>query len=164
MTRKSPKTQALAITRMCREGNDSIALKMPTHYKWGILLVFLTVCLRLPAIVHPKAIDDEAGYATVAHELLHGGTLYISALDCRPPLRIPTFTFTYEDIHTNLELTLFVEAGQVFHTWAELSTKNVQTVSGVGLRLVVTSKLVAKIDIGFGSEGIAIFTGLDYPF
>ncbi len=78
--------------------------------------------------------------------------------------RIRTFTFTYEDIRTTLELALFVEAGQVFHTWTELSTKNVQTVSGVGLRLVVTSKLVAKIDIGFGSEGIAIFTGLDYPF
>src|SRR5262249_14043311 len=71
---------------MCREGHDSLASHMPTHYKWAILLVLLTVCLRLPVIVHPKAIDDEAGYATVAHELLHGGTLYVSALDRRPPL------------------------------------------------------------------------------
>jgi 4-amino-4-deoxy-L-arabinose transferase-like glycosyltransferase len=86
MARKASKTQTLAILRMGREGNASRALPMPTHYKWGILLVLLTVCLRLPAIVHPKAIDDEAGYATVAHELLHGGTLYISALDRRPPL------------------------------------------------------------------------------
>jgi outer membrane protein assembly factor BamA len=78
--------------------------------------------------------------------------------------RIRTFTFTYEDIHTTLDLAFFVEAGQVFHTWTELSTKNVQAVSGVGLRLVVTAKLVAKVDIGFGREGIAIFTGLDYPF
>jgi len=78
--------------------------------------------------------------------------------------RLRTFTFTYEDIHTNLELAFFVEAGQVFHTWTELSTKNVQAVSGVGLRLVVTAKLVAKVDIGFGREGRAIFTGLDYPF
>src|SRR5262252_7890301 len=75
-----------------REGNPSLALKMPTHYKWGILLVLLTVCLRLPAIVHPKAIDDEAGYATVAHELLHGGTLYVSALDRRPPLLFWIYT------------------------------------------------------------------------
>ena len=78
--------------------------------------------------------------------------------------RLRTFTFTYEDIRTHLELAFFVEAGQVFHTWNELRTKNIQTVSGVGLRLVVTSKLVAKIDIGFGREGRAIFTGLDYPF
>jgi outer membrane protein assembly factor BamA len=77
--------------------------------------------------------------------------------------RLRTFTFTYQDIRTNL-LALFAEAGQVFHMWTELSTKHVQTVAGVGLRLVVTSKLVAKIDIGFGSEGRAIFTGLDYPF
>jgi 4-amino-4-deoxy-L-arabinose transferase-like glycosyltransferase len=31
-------------------------------------------------------IDDEGGYAVVAHELLEGGTLYRSALDRRPPL------------------------------------------------------------------------------
>ena len=31
-------------------------------------------------------LDDEGGYAVVAHELLEGGTLYQSALDRRPPL------------------------------------------------------------------------------
>src|SRR5262252_1400815 len=75
-----------------REGNPSLALKRPTTYKLGILLVLLTVCLRLPAIVHPKAIDEEAGYATVAQELLHGGTLYFSALDRRPPLLFWIYT------------------------------------------------------------------------
>jgi hypothetical protein len=92
MAGKISTTQLLAIIRMCREGNHSLALQIPTHYKWGILLVLLTVCLRLPAIVHPKAIDDEAGYATVAHELLHGGTLYVSALDRRPPLLFWIYT------------------------------------------------------------------------
>ena len=75
-----------------REGNPSSAFQIPAHYKWGLLLVLLTVCLRLPAIVHPKAIDDEAGYATVAHELLRGGTLYVSALDRRPPLLFWIYT------------------------------------------------------------------------
>ena len=66
--------------------NDSMAIHMPSHVKWGVLLVVLTIVLRLPAILHPKPIDDEGGYAVVAHELLNGGTLYISALDRRPPL------------------------------------------------------------------------------
>ena len=92
MARKASQNQALTITRMCGERNDSLALKRPTPYKWGILLVLLTVCLRLPAIVHPKAIDDEAGYATVAHELLDGGNLSISAPDHRPPLLFWIYT------------------------------------------------------------------------
>lgn len=59
---------------------------MSSPCKWGMLLILLTLALRLPAIVHPKPIDDEGGYAVVAHELLAGGTLYTSALDRRPPL------------------------------------------------------------------------------
>jgi 4-amino-4-deoxy-L-arabinose transferase-like glycosyltransferase len=50
-----------------------------------ILLILLTVLLRLPALVHPMTLDDEGGYAVVAHELLLGGTLYEDALDRRPP-------------------------------------------------------------------------------
>jgi 4-amino-4-deoxy-L-arabinose transferase-like glycosyltransferase len=58
----------------------------------SMLLVLLTVVLRLPAVMHPKYIDDEGGYAVVAHELLQGGTLYISALDRKPPLLFWIYT------------------------------------------------------------------------
>ena len=58
----------------------------------SMLLVLLTVFLRLPAVMHPKYIDDEGGYAVVAHELLQGGTLYISALDRKPPLLFWIYT------------------------------------------------------------------------
>jgi hypothetical protein len=34
----------------------------------SMLLVLLTVFLRLPAVMHPKYIDDEGGYAVVAYE------------------------------------------------------------------------------------------------
>ncbi len=78
--------------------------------------------------------------------------------------RLRLFTVTYNDVRTAFELALFVEAGRVFHTVTDVSFRKVQTVSGVGVRLVVFSQLVAKIDVGFGSEGVAIFSGLDYPF
>jgi 4-amino-4-deoxy-L-arabinose transferase-like glycosyltransferase len=58
----------------------------------SMLLIVLTVFLRLPAVMHPKYIDDEGGYAVVAHELLQGGTLYISALDRKPPLLFWIYT------------------------------------------------------------------------
>ena len=78
--------------------------------------------------------------------------------------RLRLFTVTYHEVRTACELALFVEAGRVFHTVTELSLRKVQTVAGVGVRLVVFSQLVAKIDVGFGREGMAIFSGLDYPF
>ena len=67
-------------------------------------------------------------------------------------------------LRTAFELAVFTEAGRVFHTFATLDTRRVQTVVGTGIRLVVTSQIVAKIDVGLGSEGTAIFAGLHYPF
>jgi 4-amino-4-deoxy-L-arabinose transferase-like glycosyltransferase len=58
----------------------------PSLRRAWLLLVLLTLALRFPAIVHPMTVDDEGGYAVVAHELLEDGTLYQSALDRRPPL------------------------------------------------------------------------------
>jgi 4-amino-4-deoxy-L-arabinose transferase-like glycosyltransferase len=58
----------------------------PSPRRAWLLLVLLTLLLRLPAVVHPMTLDDEGGYAVVAHELLEGGTLYRDALDRRPPL------------------------------------------------------------------------------
>ena len=78
--------------------------------------------------------------------------------------RIRLFALTYRGIRTAFELALFAEAGQVFHTFSTLSTRHIQTVIGTGIRLVVTSQIVAKIDVGLGSEGRAIFAGLHYPF
>jgi len=78
--------------------------------------------------------------------------------------RIRLFALTVRGLHTAFELALFTETGRVFHTFATLDTRRVQTVVGAGIRLVVTSQIVAKIDVGLGSEGTAIFAGLHYPF
>src|SRR5262249_15057472 len=59
---------------------------MKTWTRWSLLLILLTVLLRLPAIIHPKYIDDDGGYAVVAHELLAGEALYQTAIDRKPPL------------------------------------------------------------------------------
>jgi len=49
------------------------------------LVLFVTVT-RLPALLAPKAIDDEQVYSVVATEMLHGGRPYVDAIERKPPL------------------------------------------------------------------------------
>jgi hypothetical protein len=37
-------------------------------------------------------------------------------------------------------------------------------VYGMGFRGVARPFVVGYVDIGYGSEGVAVFTGLNYPF
>ena len=78
--------------------------------------------------------------------------------------RIKVFHITYGNVRTDIELAVFAEAGRVFHNFSDLGSGKVQAVWGGGIRFVAASQIVAKIDVGLGSEGTAIFTGLNYPF
>ena len=51
-----------------------------------VALLLATTITRLPALVHPKAIDDAQVYSVVAIEMLHGGRPYIDAIERKPPL------------------------------------------------------------------------------
>jgi hypothetical protein len=39
-----------------------------------------------------------------------------------------------------------------------------RAVGGIGFRGVARPFVVGYVDIGYGSEGVAVFTGLNYPF
>jgi outer membrane protein assembly factor BamA len=78
--------------------------------------------------------------------------------------RIKVFHFTYGEVRTDIELTVFSDVGRVFRNFSDLGSGKIQAVVGGGIRFLAASQIVAKIDVGVGSEGIAIFTGLDYPF
>jgi outer membrane protein assembly factor BamA len=78
--------------------------------------------------------------------------------------RFKVFHFTYGSVRTEIELAVFAEAGRIFHTFNDLGSGKIQGVVGGGIRFLAASQIVAKIDIGVGSEGMAVFTGLDYPF
>lgn len=49
-------------------------------------LFVLVMVTRLPALLSPKALDDEQVYAVVAREMLHGGRPYLDAVERKPPL------------------------------------------------------------------------------
>lgn len=78
--------------------------------------------------------------------------------------RIKVYNINYGNIRTDIELAVFTDIGRVFHNFKDLGSGKIQAVVGGGIRFLAASQIVAKIDVGVGSEGVAIFTGLDYPF
>jgi 4-amino-4-deoxy-L-arabinose transferase-like glycosyltransferase len=56
-----------------------------------LALVLLTIIIRLPSLVHPRAIDDEAVYSVVANEIVDGGRPYRDAVERKPPLLFWTY-------------------------------------------------------------------------
>ena len=67
-------------------------------------------------------------------------------------------------VNAELELAPFVEAGQVFRRVTDSPVSDLHFVYGLGFRGVVRPQIVGFVDVGRGSEGSAIFTGIDYPF
>lgn len=57
----------------------------------ALALVLLTIVVRLPSLVHPRAIDDEAVYSVVANEIVDGGQPYRDAVERKPPLLFWTY-------------------------------------------------------------------------
>jgi len=67
-------------------------------------------------------------------------------------------------VNAELELAPFVETGRVFHRLDESPLRNPRWVGGLGFRFLVRPQVVAFVDVGYGGEGKAVFTGIDYPF
>src|SRR4029077_11558303 len=67
-------------------------------------------------------------------------------------------------VNLEIELAPFTEAGQVFRRFTDSPVDDLHFVYGLGFRGVLPPQIVGCVDIGRGSEGNAIFTGIDYPF
>jgi 4-amino-4-deoxy-L-arabinose transferase-like glycosyltransferase len=61
----------------------------------AVALVLLTVATRLPSLLHPQAIDDEAVYSVVANEIVDGGRPYVDAVERKPPLLFWTYAAVF---------------------------------------------------------------------
>ena len=73
---------------------------VPTHrsrrFRLAVLgIILLTVAIRLPSLLHPLPIDDEAGYSIIANEIVDGGHPYIDAVDRKPPLLYWTYAAVF---------------------------------------------------------------------
>jgi outer membrane protein assembly factor BamA len=79
-------------------------------------------------------------------------------------VRTRVWSFRLFGVNAALELSPFVEAGEVFRKVTESPVGDLHWVGGLGFRGLVRPQIVGFVDIGYGAEGSAIFTGVDYPF
>ncbi len=79
-------------------------------------------------------------------------------------LRRTVASFDAMSTHIDLQLAPFVDAGRVFHRPGTNPITQLHSVAGLGIRGLARPFVVGYIDIGYGSEGAAVFTGINYPF
>jgi len=57
-----------------------------------------------------------------------------------------------------------VDTGKVYAAMSSSPFSQQHVGAGLGFRLVASPFVVGYLDIGFGSQGVAVFSGIDYPF
>ena len=67
-------------------------------------------------------------------------------------------------VMADFELAPFLDTGQVFNSFKNVSFKDYRITPGIGFRGIIRPNVVGRIDYGFSKEGGAIFAGLDFPY
>jgi len=67
-------------------------------------------------------------------------------------------------VMADFEIAPFVDTGQVFNSWKDISFKEYRVTPGVGFRGIIRPNVVGRVDYGFSKEGGAVFAGLDFPY
>jgi outer membrane protein assembly factor BamA len=64
----------------------------------------------------------------------------------------------------HVEVAPFLETGRVFDSSRTFPLENLHVAGGTGFRAIIPPQLVAYVDVGTSGGGVAVFTGVDYPF
>jgi hypothetical protein len=78
--------------------------------------------------------------------------------------RRKVLSFDATSTTVDVELTPFIDVGRVFARTSTNPLSDLHRVYGVGFRGIARPFVVGYVDIGYGSEGVAAFTGINYPF
>lgn len=79
-------------------------------------------------------------------------------------LRRKVLSFDATSTYVDVEVTPFIDLGRVFSRSGTLPLEDLHKVFGVGFRGIARPFVVGYVDFGYGSEGLAIFTGIYYPY
>jgi outer membrane protein assembly factor BamA len=79
-------------------------------------------------------------------------------------VRHTMFSFNASATHVDVELTPFIDVGRVFERSSTFPLSHLHEVAGIGFRGVARPFVVGYVDLGYGGEGLAAFTGINYPF
>lgn len=89
-----------------------------------------------------------------------GNNLVVGNLEMRTRI----FDANLFGTHGTLELAPFVEAGRVAQSISYNPVSALHPVGGIGFRGIAMPFVVGFVDVGYGGEGAAIFSGINYPF
>ena len=67
-------------------------------------------------------------------------------------------------VTADFEMAPFLDTGQVFNSFNDVSFKNYRMTPGIGFRAIVKPNVVGRVDYGYSQEGGAVFAGLDFPY
>ncbi len=84
--------------------------------------------------------------------------------DVNVEMRARVFDTDIFNTHGILELAPFLDAGRVFHNPGEVFVTDLHPVGGMGFRGIAEPFVVGFVDVGWGGEGAAVFSGINYPF
>ncbi|HVA40916.1 MAG TPA: BamA/TamA family outer membrane protein, partial [Candidatus Binataceae bacterium] len=84
--------------------------------------------------------------------------------DINVELRKRVFDMDIFNTHGILELAPFFDMGRVFHSPTQDFVTDLHPVGGMGFRGIAEPFVVGYVDVGWGGEGAAVFSGINYPF
>ena len=67
-------------------------------------------------------------------------------------------------VTADFEMAPFLDTGQVFNSFNDVSFKDYRMTPGIGFRAIVKPNVVGRVDYGYSQEGGAVFAGLDFPY
>ena len=79
-------------------------------------------------------------------------------------LRHRAFSFDAAASHVDIEVAPFLDVGRVSSKIGVDPLSALHKVVGVGFRGIARPSVVGYVDIGYGTEGVTVFTGINYPF
>ena len=78
--------------------------------------------------------------------------------------RIHMVRTKFAGVTADFEIAPFLDTGQVFNDYKDVSFKSYRMTPGIGFRGIVKPNVVGRVDYGYSREGGAIFAGLDFPY
>ncbi len=79
-------------------------------------------------------------------------------------LREKVGSFDLASTPVDLQLAPFADTGRVFRRNSTDPVSHLHDVVGLGMRGIAPPFIVGYVDVGYGSEGAAVFTGINYPY
>ncbi len=87
-----------------------------------------------------------------------------NSLSMSAEVRRHIISFNAVSTHVDLEIAPFVDLGRVFGRLSTMPFDQLHHVYGIGFRGIARPFVVGYVDVGYGSNGAAVFTGISYPF